>query len=86
MKLRTEIEIRTFFIVVESPQKSEKFILVTPENALDLGWLLRVCNEHLSIRSTTHLIASPNHPHLEYMECFKLDILTFISKEVHHHL
>lgn len=38
---------RTFFIIVEALQKIEKFILVPPEDSLDLRWFLRICDEHL---------------------------------------
>ena len=40
-------EMQTFFIIVEALQKIEKFILVPPEDSLDLGWFFRICNEHL---------------------------------------
>ncbi len=38
---------RTFFIVVEVLQERQKFLLVAPQNRLDLRWLLRVRDEDL---------------------------------------
>jgi hypothetical protein len=37
----------TFFIVVEAFQEIEKFVSVPPEDALNLGRLLGICDEHL---------------------------------------
>ena len=31
-------------------------------------------------------IEAVEHGYLEYMKCLELDILTFVSKKVHHHL
>jgi hypothetical protein len=41
-------------VIVEALQERQKLVLVPSENVLDLGWLLRIRDEHLPMQFGDH--------------------------------
>ena len=50
--------LRTLFVIVEVAQEHKELLLISPQNSLNLWWLLGVCHEDLATAVSSHKAGS----------------------------